>query len=167
MLSGASLASRFWPYAFYHFLRLHNMTIHGDQVKTPYELCSGRKPDLSRLRTFGCRVYVEPPRPRRPAKTEMDARNGILTGDAQTLKNPLYFDLDSHEGKSAQHARYDEGMNNVPGPPPNARRVRFAQRDEPFPAEATLLEPLDLDVSENPFQDLSTLSGCANNEPGE
>jgi hypothetical protein len=50
MLSGASLASRFWPYAFYHFLphafyhflRLHNMTIHGDQVKTPYELCSGR-----------------------------------------------------------------------------------------------------------------------------
>ncbi len=30
MLSGASLASRFWPYAFYHFLRLHNMTMHGD-----------------------------------------------------------------------------------------------------------------------------------------
>jgi hypothetical protein len=82
MLSGASLASRFWQYAFYHFLRLHNMTIHGDQVKTPYEVysgrkpdlsasvpsaaihcdqvktpyevCSGRKPDLSRLRTFGC-----------------------------------------------------------------------------------------------------------------
>jgi hypothetical protein len=51
-------------YAFYYFLLLHNMTIHGDQVKTPYEFCSGRKPDLSRLRTFGCRVmYVEPPRP--------------------------------------------------------------------------------------------------------
>jgi hypothetical protein len=46
------------------------MTIHGDQVKTPYELCSGRKPDLSRLRTFGCGVYVEPPSPRRPAKSE-------------------------------------------------------------------------------------------------
>jgi hypothetical protein len=97
MLSGASLASRFWPYAFYHFLRLHNMTIHGDQVKTPYELCSSRKPDLSRLCTFGCRVYVKPPRPRRPAKTEIEARTGIFLGYAQTLNNLLYFDLESHE----------------------------------------------------------------------
>jgi hypothetical protein len=81
---------------------------HGDQVKTPYELCSGRKPDLSRVRAFGCRVYVEPPRPRRPAKSEIDARTGIFLGYAQTLKNLLYFDLESHEVKSAQHARYDE-----------------------------------------------------------
>jgi hypothetical protein len=41
---------------------------------------------------------------------------------------------------------------------PNARLVRFAQRGEPLPADAALLEPLDLDVSENPFQDLRTLS---------
>jgi hypothetical protein len=82
VLSGASLASRFWPYAFYHFLRLHNMTIHGDRVKIPYELYSGRKPDLSRLRTFGCRVYVEPPCPRRSAKSEIDARIGIFLGYA-------------------------------------------------------------------------------------
>jgi hypothetical protein len=120
MLSGASLAPRFWPYAFYHFLRLHNMTIHGDQDKTPYELCSGRKLDLSRLRTFGCVVYVEPPRPRGPAKSEIDARTGFLLGYLQTLKNLLYFDLDTHDVKSAQHARYDEGMNDVaersPGP---------------------------------------------------
>jgi hypothetical protein len=59
MLSVASLASRFWQYTFYHFLRLHSMTIHGDQVKIPYELCSVRKLNLSHLRTFGCRVYVE------------------------------------------------------------------------------------------------------------
>jgi hypothetical protein len=86
------------------------MTIHGDQVQTPYELCSGRNPDLSCLRTFGCHVYIEPPRPRprRPAKTEIDARTGIFLGYAQTLKNLLYFDLESHEIKSAQHARYDE-----------------------------------------------------------
>jgi hypothetical protein len=32
MLSSASLASRFRPKAFYHFLRLHSMTIDGDQV---------------------------------------------------------------------------------------------------------------------------------------
>jgi hypothetical protein len=80
MLSGASLAPRFWPYAFYHILRLHNMTIHGDQVKTPHELCSSRKPDLSRLRTFGCRLDVEPPRPRRPANSYwIEARTSFFS----------------------------------------------------------------------------------------
>jgi hypothetical protein len=72
------------------------MTIHGDLVKTPYELCSGRKPDLSRLRTFGCRVYVEPPHPHLPAKSEINARASIFLVYSQTLKNLLYFDLDSH-----------------------------------------------------------------------
>ena len=42
-------------------------------------------------------------------------------------------------------------MNVVAGPPPNARLV------EPFPTEATLIKPLDLDASENPYQDLRTL----------
>jgi hypothetical protein len=79
------------------------------------------------------------------------------------LKNLLYFDLDSNEIKSAQHTRYDEGMNDVPDPSPNARLVRFAKRGEPFPAEAAHLEPLD-DVSENPFRDLRTLSVLAGDE---
>jgi hypothetical protein len=30
--------------------------VHSDQVKTPYELCYCRKPDLSRLRTFDYRA---------------------------------------------------------------------------------------------------------------
>jgi hypothetical protein len=100
----------------------------------------------------------------RPAKTEIDAHTGVFLDYAQTLKNLLYFDVDSRKVKSAQHARYDEGMNDVPAPPPNARLVRFAQQGEAFPAEATLLEPLDLDVSENPFQDLRTLSVLAGGE---
>jgi hypothetical protein len=55
-------------------------------------------------------------------------------------------------------------MNEVPDPPPNTRLVRFAQRGEPFPAEAALLELLDLDVSEKLFQDLRTLSVLAGSE---
>jgi hypothetical protein len=35
MLPGASLAPRFWPFAFYHFLRLDSMTNYCDQVNTP------------------------------------------------------------------------------------------------------------------------------------
>jgi hypothetical protein len=118
---------------------------------------------LSRLRTFGCSVRrASSPSP--TGKSEIDARTCIILGYAQTLKILLYFDLDSHEVKSAQHARYDEGMNDVPDPPPNARLVRFAQRGEPLSAEAENLEPLDLDVSENPFQDIRTLSVLAGGE---
>jgi hypothetical protein len=58
------------------------MTIHGDLVKTPYELYSGRKADLSRFCTFGCCVYVECPRFRRSTQSEIDSRTGILLGYA-------------------------------------------------------------------------------------
>jgi hypothetical protein len=81
------------------------MTIHGDQVKTPYELCSGRKPDLSRLRTFGCRVYVEPPRLHRPAKSEIDARTGIFLGYAQTLIKPSVHRFSRRQVHSARSLR--------------------------------------------------------------
>jgi hypothetical protein len=99
-------------------------------------------------------VYVEPPHPHQPAKSEINARAGIFLG----VKNLLYFDLDSHYVKPAQYARYEEGMNDVADFPPNAHLVRFFQRGEPFSDEAALLEPLDVDVSENPFQDLRSLS---------
>jgi hypothetical protein len=55
-------------------------------------------------------------------------------------------------------------MNDVAGPPPNPRLVRFAQRGKPFPVEATLLEALDPNVYEYTFQDLRTLSVLAGGE---
>jgi histone deacetylase 1/2 len=41
MLAGANLPMKFWPYAFHHFLRIYNTTVHGDKDATPFELCSG------------------------------------------------------------------------------------------------------------------------------
>jgi hypothetical protein len=49
MLAGAALPPKFWPYAFHHFLRLYNITVHGDKQASPFELCSGCKPDFSSL----------------------------------------------------------------------------------------------------------------------
>jgi hypothetical protein len=60
----------------------------GDQVprlRTRTLLWSVEELDLSRLRTFGCRLYISrPPRPRR-RKSEMDTAN-ILLSYAHTLK---------------------------------------------------------------------------------
>jgi hypothetical protein len=64
MLAGASMPPKFWPYAFHHFIRLYNVTPHGSNSASPYEICSGSKPDLSSLCVFGCRVFALPARPR-------------------------------------------------------------------------------------------------------
>jgi hypothetical protein len=31
MLAGPNLPMKFWPYAFHHFLRIYNTTVHGDK----------------------------------------------------------------------------------------------------------------------------------------
>jgi len=61
MLGGTALETKFWPYAFEHYLCLYNVTIHNSQQVSPYTLCTGKKPDLSLLCTFGCWVYALPP----------------------------------------------------------------------------------------------------------
>jgi hypothetical protein len=120
MLAGASLPPKFWPYAFHHFLLLYNVTPHGSRLSSPFELCSGKKPDLRHLRVFGCRVYALPARPRRPDKLTSDARTGIFLGFAKTFKNIFYFDTSTETVKTAQHVVFDEAMIDHPSPPPNA-----------------------------------------------
>ena len=84
MLAGADLEPKFWPYAFHHFIRLYNVTLHRGSDKTPYEICTGERPNLRHLRTFGCRVYAMPSRPRRNAKAVSDSRVGIFLGQFQS-----------------------------------------------------------------------------------
>jgi hypothetical protein len=75
------------------------------------------------------------------------------------LQKILYIDLDSHDVKSAQDARYDEGMNDVADP-----HSTLAWFDESFPAKATLLQPLNLNVPDNLFPNIRALSVPATGE---
>ena len=61
MLYSANLELKYWNFAFHHFIRLYNMFPHGDRLTSPFEIIHGRKPDISRLCIFGCRVYIRPP----------------------------------------------------------------------------------------------------------
>jgi hypothetical protein len=156
MLAGASLPMKFWPYAFHHFLRIYNATVHGECDASPFELCSGSRPDLSLLRVFGCRVYALPARPRRPDKLVSDARVGIFLGYASTMKNTLYFDTVTETVKSAQHVAFDEAMNDLDDKPPNARLLGSC--------DVPTIDIIDLDssvaafdVSVSPFANLTTV----------
>lgn len=46
MLLGSGLEPKFWPYAFQHFIRIYNVTVHGDKTASPYELETGQRPNL-------------------------------------------------------------------------------------------------------------------------
>ena len=61
MLQGSNLPMKYWPYAFYHFLRVHNLTPCAGEKISPFEKVTGKRPNLRNLNLFGCRVWVRPP----------------------------------------------------------------------------------------------------------
>jgi len=150
ILGGAGLSPRFWPYAFHHFMRLYNVTVHRDAKASPYELCSGNRPDLRLLRVFGCRVYVLPPKAHRSAAILSDARTGIFLGYTKTMRNILYYDTDSGLVKTAQHVAFDEAMNDMVDKPPNARLLDGLKTGDQTIYDAQIDVP-DLETSANIF----------------
>jgi hypothetical protein len=120
MLYGAHLQPNFWPYAFYHYLCLYNFVPHGDRSYSPFEMCGAPLPNLSRFRTFGCRVYIRPTTTSRSGWVVPNSRTGVFLGYSRTLKVMYNYDLDSAIVETATHARLDKGMNDLMEPPPNA-----------------------------------------------
>ena len=57
----------------------------------PFEIIHGRKPDVSNLRVFGCRVYIRPPG-RRPSKLDLHVTKGIFLGYTATFKQIYYLE---------------------------------------------------------------------------
>jgi hypothetical protein len=156
MLGGADLHPGFWPYSFHHFIRLYNVTLHHGSDKTPYEICSGNRPNLQHLRTFGCRVYAIPNRPRRDAKAVSDTRVGIFLGFSKTMKKIFYYDIESETVKEAQHVRFDEGMNDLLEKPPNACLLDGIRAQDPDVMKLDVSLPA-LDVSSCTFIGVHTV----------
>jgi hypothetical protein len=155
MLSGAGLTAKFWPFAFQHFLRITNALRSAGRALSPYEMTHDRQDDFTRFRTFGSRVWVRPPG-LRPAKLRVHTRKGIfLSFLPRTTRNILWFDLDSARVKIAKHARFDEGMNDLPASdlPPNVQHLQRVQRGEALPADQEELELPAFSFHNSPFLD--------------
>jgi hypothetical protein len=157
MLTGADLRAAFWPYAFYHYLRLYNFVPHGSRTSSPHELCGGELPDLSKLRTFGCPVHVRQTTTRY-GRVVPNSRLGVFLGYSRTLKILYYFDLASSLVKTATHARFDEGMNDLVDAPPNVQALRLLSPDGAVPADRPVLSPFNLEVTNDPFHRLDSIT---------
>jgi hypothetical protein len=147
LLTGSNLPAKFWPYAFHFYLRTKNANpTRGRDLSAYEQLHSGKQEDFSRFRTFGCRVWVRPPG-KRKGKLINNARKGIFLGYLpHTTKNLLWYDLETHRVKIAFHARFDEGMNDLPADsiPPNVQHLQRVRDGLP-------LEPDDHDLSVSAF----------------
>jgi len=156
MLGGAALESKFWPYAFEHYLCLYNVTVHHSQSASPYTICMGNKPNLSLLQTFGCCVYALPPGPC-AAKLVSDTCMGIFLGYTNTVKNVCYYSIVSGQIKTAQHVSFDEVMHDLTDKPLNAHLLASLQPDDIEIIDLTVSIP-DLGISSSPFLQLHTVS---------
>ena len=125
MLWGGRLLISYWPFAFDEYLAIKNAalprrgaTMSGD------EKCSGKRTDLSRIHTFGCRVWVKHTNAK-SKKYNVDTKKGRHLGHLPggTKKNSLWVDDATGKVKLGYHLRFDEGMNDLTLDelPPNAK----------------------------------------------
>jgi hypothetical protein len=154
ILYSSGLDLKYWNFAFYHYLRLYNLVPHGDRAASPFEMIRGKQPDLSKLRIFGCNVYIRPPG-RRASKLEPHANQGRFLGYTSTLKQIYYLENTTNKIKVAAHARFDEGMSSTPldALPPFAVQLRRALGHTVPPGDDQALgDPGDIDLMTSPSQ---------------
>jgi hypothetical protein len=154
LLTGANLAPRFWPYAFFYFLHIKNALPGKDDSASYFErLHAGLKADLHGLRTFGCRVWVRPPG-KRQSRLCNNAICGIFLGFLpNTTKNILWYDPETNRVKIAFHVRFDKGMNDLAPAdvPPNVRHLQRVQEGESIPADPNETTVPPFSISAKPF----------------
>jgi hypothetical protein len=122
---------------------------------SPFEKVTGKRPDLRNLKTFGCRVWVCPPG-RRSDRRSNHTIKGIFLGYTATMKQIIYLDEVTKNIKTSIHGTFDEGMNDLTIPTPNARALHQALV-RPLPKEEQeQRSPTELNVTveNSPFMEL-------------
>lgn len=92
MLFDSKLEKRFWAEAVNTAIYVRNRSIaSGLNERTPYEVWTGNKPNLSHLKIFGSTVMVHVPKEKR-RKFDKKSKEMILMGYGETVKGYRIFD---------------------------------------------------------------------------
>ena len=113
MLFSAELSSAYWSYALTMAVYIKNRLPHSALSTTPFQAFTGRRPDLSRLRIFGSRVYARKSG-ERAAKLDNHTAEGIFLGFTATDANVYFIDDETGTIKTGQHVIFDEAHMTVP-----------------------------------------------------
>ena len=92
MLKHSDLGNEWWGRALKTAAYLKNRCLNSAVKvnKTPFEMCYGKKPDLSTLRTFGCKVFAHIPKEKH-YKLDDRAREGIFMGYGENTKGYVIY----------------------------------------------------------------------------
>jgi hypothetical protein len=128
---GASLPKAAWAECARTATFLENrLPSRSNQGKSSFELLYKRSPDLSVLRTVGCRAFVYN---HKPTRTTLDptARRGIMIGYAENTPGyRILMDTSTGVIRETMHATFVEGASYLPGrveslPGPDAAHTYF------------------------------------------
>jgi hypothetical protein len=131
MIHDQDLSMHLWAEAAVTTLYVQNRSPHqAIENKTPEEVFSGEKPEVSHLRIFGCPVFIHVPKEKR-TKLEPSGRKGIFVGYSETSKafgiyipgfkqietsRDVTFDEDATFNKSRRHCA-EEVLDEEPEAP--------------------------------------------------
>ena len=113
LLFSAELGSEYWSYALAHAVYIKNRLYHSALATTPFQAFTGRRPNLSKLRIFGSRVYARKTG-NRPAKLDHHTTKGIFLTYTATDNNVYYIEHDSGQVRIGQHVIFDEAHMTTP-----------------------------------------------------
>ncbi|KAG9081109.1 hypothetical protein FRC06_005815 [Ceratobasidium sp. 370] len=160
MRADAGLPDKYWGYAIHHAAYLWNVTpkrfLDG---RTPDEVFTGKKPDVSRLRTFGCKAWARVPDEKR---TKLEARSIECTylGFAPNRKAHILAERVTGRILTSRDVVFDEGGEtrqrviiedfDGEGAPEDVGDAESTPKDEPEAPESAELESLPEDVNTQP-----------------
>lgn len=85
LISEANVDKKYWPIFVETAVYIGNRLLTNTIIKrTPYEIFTGRKPDVSKMRIIGSKVFVRIPEAKRTSKLNPKAVKGILVGYTDT-----------------------------------------------------------------------------------
>ena len=104
------LSNSFWIYVVKAKLHAYNVTpIKRADYETPTELWSGKKPNISHLRVFGCQAWVHILKKRR-SKLEPKSREMIFVDYEQGSKGYQFWDAAHHRIEISRDVKFDETL---------------------------------------------------------
>ena len=113
MLFSSELGPEYWSYALVQAVYVKNRLYHSSTKLTPFQGFTGKRPDLSKLRIFGSRVYARKSG-NRAAKLDNHTAEGIFLCFSATDNNVYFIDDATGRIRMGQHVIFDEAHMSVP-----------------------------------------------------
>ena len=110
MLAESKLPLKFWTYAMQQATMLHDVlpTRALPDCISPFEARTGTKPDLSRIRAFGCQCFVHMHKRDRPSKLSPTYAEAVHLGQDDSRPGYLVYIPSLERFTSAWHIRFRE-----------------------------------------------------------